>query len=167
MALYIAYNCALSTTTSVGAGTSYATGSKVALQLNVPDNTTINIVEWGFAQDVATATATLGEIATTDTATTAMNAHSTTTVKPLLNNQHAGSALTMGTGATAYGAVAITSNTTLRTLHKLYLPQQYVYTWPLGQWPVVGNGTAESFVQVRLNTTATVNALTWLIWQEN
>lgn len=167
MGLYIAYNTALSTTTNVGAGTSYTTGAKVALQLNVPDNNAINIVEWGFAQDSATATATLGELATTDTATTAMTAHSTTTIKPLLNNQYAPSILTMGTGATAYGAVAITSNTTLRTLHKLYLPQQYVYQWPLGQWPVVGNGTAESFVQVRLNTTATVNVLTWLIWQEN
>lgn len=166
MTLYIAHNAALSTTTAVGAGTSYATGSKCAIQLNVPDNTCINIVEIGWSQDVATSTATLLELATTDTATTSLTTHTTTTVKPLLNNSFSASGLTMGTGATGYGNVAIITNTTLRALHKLYVPQQYVYQYPLGNYPVVGNGTAESFVQLRVNTTATVNALAWIIWDE-
>lgn len=166
MALYIAHNAALSTGTAVGAGTSYATSSKCALQLNVPDNMCIRIMEFGWMQDVATATATLAEIATTDAATTGLTTHTTTTIKPLQNNQFNASRLTMGTGATGYGAPAIVTNTTLRTLHKGYLPQQYVYQWPMGYEPVVGNGTAESFVQVRVNTSATVNALCWLIWDE-
>ncbi|WP_406527365.1 hypothetical protein [Streptomyces sp. I8-5] len=165
MTLYIAHNCALSTTTGIGAGTSYASGAKVALQLGVPDNASIRIVEIGWTQDIATSTATLLEVATTDTATT-LTAHSTTTVKPLLERDARSSSLTMSTTGTGYGSASITSNTTLRPIHKLYVPQQYVYQYPLGQWPIVGAGTGENFVQLRVNTTATVNALAWIIWDE-
>jgi len=166
MGLYRADNAALSTGVAVGAGTSYTTGAKVAIQLNVPDNMTIYITEIGWSQDVATATNTLMELATTDAATTSLTTHTTTTIKPLLNNQNAASRLTMGTGATGYGAATIITNTTLRTLHKLYVPQTYVYTYPLGTYPVVGNATAESFVQLRVNTTATVNGYCWIVWDE-
>lgn len=167
MALYIAHNAALSTTTGVQAGRSIATGAQVTLQLQIPDNTTISLVEFGWSQDVPTSTASLVELATTDTASTLDTAHSTTTIKPYLNNLHTASGLTMATTGTSYGEASITSNTTLRTLHKLYVPQQYVYTWPLGQWPSVGNAAAENFLQVRCNTTATVNVICWLIWSED
>lgn len=166
MALYIAHNAALSATSGVQAGASYATGAKCALQLQIPDSTSISIVEIGWSQDVATSTATLLELATTDTATTGLTAHSTTTVKALTNGGASTSRLTMSTAGTGYGAVAITTNTTLRPLHKLYSPQQYVYQYPLGNYPLVGNGTAENFVQLRVNTSATVNALCWIIWNE-
>lgn len=166
MGLYRADNVALSTTTGIQAGASYTTGAKVAIQLNVPDSMCIYIVEVGYSSDTNPTTSPLLELATTDTATTALTTHTTTTIKPLLNNQANASRLTMGTGATGFGAVAITSNTTLRTLHKLYVPQQYVYTYPLGDYPVVGNGTAESFVQLRINTAATQNIYCWVIFDE-
>lgn len=166
MALYIAHNAALSTTTAVGAGTSLATGSKVTLQIQVPDNMCITLKEFGWTQDVATATASLVELATTDAGSTLTTSHTTTTIKPYGNNQFNASRLTMATTGTGYGSASITTNTTLRTLHKGYLPQQYVYQWPMGYEPVVGNGTAENFLQVRCNTTATVNVLCWLIWDE-
>lgn len=166
MTLYIAHNAALSTTTTIAAGQSLASGAKLTLQLQVPDNQVIRIVEIGWTQDVATSTATLLEVATTDTGTTLGTAHSTTTVKPLLDRDARASSLTMATTGTSFGAAAITSNTTLRPLHKLYVPQAYVYTYPLGNWPLVGSGTGENFVQVRVNTTATVNGLAWLIWDE-
>lgn len=166
MTLYIAHNAALSTTTNVGAGRNINSGSQLTLQLQVPDNKVIYIVELGWSQDVATSTSTLIELATTDTASTLDAAHSTTTIKPYLSNQSAASGLTMATTGTSYGEASITSNTTLRTIHKLYVPQQYVYQWPLGNYPVVGNGTGENFLQFRCNTTATVNVLAWLIWDE-
>lgn len=169
MTLYIAHSAALSTGTTVSAGQSVAattTVQTVLLQLNVPDNAVINLVEFGWSQDIATATASNVEVATTDTATTGLTTHTTTTIKPLLNNQASASTLTMGTGATGYGAVSVVTNTTLRPLVHLYVPQQYVYQWPLGNYPVVGGSTTESFVQVRAKTTATVNVLTWLIWDE-
>lgn len=166
MTLYIAHNAALSTTTALGAGTSYATGAKVAIQLSIPSNACINVVEFGWSQDVATSTATLLELATTDTASTTSTTHSTTTIKPLLNNSFVASRLTMATTDTGFGNGTITSNTTLRTIHKLYAPQQYVYQWPLGNYPVVGSAATENFLQFRVNTTATVNAIAWIIWDE-
>lgn len=165
MALYIAQNAALSTTTALGAGTSYASGAKVALQLQIPDNTSVSIVEIGWSQESATSTATLLELVTTDAASTVSTGHTTTTVKPLTQNNTT-SRLTMGTTGTGYGNGAITTNTTLRTLHKLYAPQQYVYTWPLGMWPIANDGSTETYVQFRVNTTATVNAIAWIIWNE-
>jgi len=167
MTLYIAHNAALSTTTAVGAGTSYATGAKVALQLNPPDNISCHLVEFGWMQDVASATATLLEVATTDSASTVSTAHTTTTIKPYIDQVASASRQSMGTGATGFGNGAITTNTTLRTLFKGYVPQQVVYQWALGNYPVFGNLTAESFLQVRVNTTATVNAICWLIWDES
>lgn len=167
MALFIAFNHALSTTTAIGAGRSLTASAQLTLQLQVPDNQTIRLVEFGWTQDVATATASLVEVATTDTGSTLDTAHAnTTTIKPLTWNDARASSLTMATTGTAFGEAAITSNTTLRTIHKLYAPQQYVYTWPLGQWPIVGSAAAENFVQVRCQTTATVNVISWLIFDE-
>jgi hypothetical protein len=168
MALFVAYNAALSTTTNVGAGTSYATGAKVAIQLEVPSSGCIEIVEWGWSQDVATATATLLEIASTDTGSTVSTAHTTTTVESWGNYvDGVNSRLTYGaTTNTGYGNGAITSNTTLRNAAHLYVPQTYVQQYPLGGWPKFGSGTAENFVQMRVNTTATVNALAWIVWNE-
>lgn len=167
MPRFIAYNAALSTTTAVGAGTSYATGAKLALQLQIPDNGYIKLVEWGWTQDVATATGTLLEIASTDTASTTSTAHTTTTVKPLQGNVAGiASRLTMGTTGTGFGNGTITSNTSLRSAAHLYVPQAMVFQYPLGAEPEFGNLSAESFLQLRVNTTATVNALAWFVWDE-
>jgi hypothetical protein len=169
MPRFKAYNAALSTTTNVGAGTSYATGAKVAIQLQIPDNGFIKLVEWGWTQDVATATASLIEIASTDTASTVSTAHTTTTIEACQMGYVHGvnSRLTMGTTGTGYGNGSITSNTTLRNAFRGYVPQQIIYQYPLGSEFEFGSTTAENFVQFRVNTTATVNALCWLIWDEH
>ncbi len=170
MALFIAYNSALSTTTGIAAGTSYATGAKVALQLQIPDNGAIALVEWGVSMDgSAAATPALVEVATTDTASTVSTAHTTTTVKCM--DYPAGglaSRLTMGTTGTGYGNGAITSNTTLRPIDRQYIAPtgQFVKIWPLGNEPIVGNLAAENFLQFRINTSATVNAIVYAVWKE-
>lgn len=169
MALFIAYNSALSTTTAINGGTSYSTGAKVGLQLHVPDSGYIKLIEWGISMDgSAAATPATLEVATTDTPTTSMTAHSTTTVKSL-DIPGQSSRLTMGTGGTAYGAVAITSNTTLRPLERQFIAptSQYIKMWPLGREPIIGNGTAENFLQFRINTSATVNAIIYAVWEEH
>jgi len=167
MTLYRADNAALDTTTDVTAGGSYTTTAKVAIQLQIPDNQIISIVEIGWSMDVAQTTAPLISLTTTDTGSTCTTAHTTTTIKPLLNAQAVASRLTFGaTTNTGYGTGAITSNTSLRTLHKLYAPQTYVYTWPLGMWPQAGGSTTESFLQFRVKTQATVNGYCWIIWDE-
>lgn len=169
MGMYIAHNAALSTTTSVGAGTSLAAGSKVTLQLQIPDNGHIELVEFGWSQDVATATASLVELASTDSGSTLTTGHTTTTIKQIDEGLSAATAsrLTMGTTGTSYGSASITTNTTLRSFKHLYVPQVYVYQWPLGDRPKVGTSTTESFLQLRCNTTATVNVLAWVIWREH
>lgn len=167
MTLYRADNAALDTTTDITAGASYASGAKVAIQLQIPDNQVIFLYEIGISSDAAPTTAPLISLATTDTGSTCTTAHTTTTVKPYLNQSAAASRLTYGaTTNTGYGTGAITSNTTLRTVHKIYAPQVYVYTWPLGMNPVGGFGTAESFLQFRIKTVSTQNLYCWLIWDE-
>lgn len=168
MTLYRADNTALeSAVTTMSAGQSYGTGAKVAIQLQIPDNQVIHITEFGWAQDVATATSTLLALQTTDTGSTVTTAHTTTSVKPLVDRDARVSSLTYGaTTNTGYGVGTITSRTALRNLAHLYVPQVFVQQWPLGQFPIGGSGTAENFVQLLVNTTATVNAIAWIVWDE-
>lgn len=167
MTQFIAHNSAKSTTTALTAGASYATGVKVALQLGIPTGGTILVTEFGWTQDVATATATSLELSSTATASTMTTAHSTTTVKPIdTNNVNAGaSRLTMSTITTGYGNGGLTSRTTLREAAKLYVPQAYVFQWALGDYPEFGTNAAE-YLQLIVNTSATVNALCWIKWIE-
>jgi hypothetical protein len=171
MALFIGYNSALSTTTAIDAGTSYATGAKVALQLHIPDNGYIRLVEWGVSfNGSAAATPALLEVASTDTASTVSTAHTTTTVKSLdAPSGNPASRLTMGTGSTGFGNGTITSNTTLRPLDRQYVAptNQYVKMWPLGREPEIGTAAAENFLQFRINTSATVTAILYAVWEEH
>lgn len=170
MAQFIAYNNANSATSGIATGLSYATGPKCALQLNIPDAGQIELVEWGVSFDgSAAATPALLEIASTDTASTMSSAHTTTTVKNLLDPNGPTSRLTYGaTTNTGYGNGNITSNTTLRMADRQYVAptNQYVKMWPLGNYPKFGNGTTENFVQVRINTSATVNAIIYVVFNE-
>lgn len=169
MTTYIAFNSALSATTAIAAGTSYATGPKVALQLGIPAGGQIELIEWGIAQDgSAAATPTLVEIASTAGASTMSSAHTTTTVKPQTDPGGPASRLTMGTGATGYGNGAISSNTTLRMADRLYVPTTapMVKLWPLGCYPKFGAAGVAEYVQFRINTTVTLNAICYLVWNE-
>ena len=170
MALFYAYNSALSTTTGIATGTSYATGAKVGLQLAIPSGGRIKLVEWGVSFDGTSAqTPALLEVASTATATTGLTTHSTTTIECLDDSTYPDSRLTMGTAATGYGAVAITSNTTLRMADRQYVAptNQYIKQWPLGREPGFGSSAAAQYVQFRINTSATVNAIIYAIWEEN
>jgi hypothetical protein len=169
MTSYIAFNSALSATTAIAAGTSYATGAKVALQIGIPTGRQIELEEWGIAQDgSAAATPTLVEIASTATASTTSSAHTTTTVSPLIDPNAPASTMTMGTTSTGYGNGAITSNTTLRMADRLYVPTTapYVKIWPLGCYPKFGATGAAQYLQFRINTTVTLNAICYLVWHE-
>jgi hypothetical protein len=163
--LYRAYNTALSTTTGIAAGTSFATGAKVALQLGIPSGGYIQLVEWGISLDVAQSTSALVEVAYTATASTMTTAHSTTTVQPDDVNAPA-SRLTMSTTATGYGSGAITSNTTLSMAAREYVSQGLKVTFPLEDYPKFGNSGAARLLQFRINTAATVNGIIYAAWRE-
>jgi hypothetical protein len=170
MSLFIAYNSALSTTTNVDGGTSYTAGAKVAIQLRLPDTAYINVIEYGVSFDgSAAATPATVELATTDTGSTVSTAHTTTTVT-CLNHNPIDSRLTYGTTSdTGYGNGTITSNATLRPLDRQFVAptNQYVKMWPLGREPIVGNSTTENFLQLRIDTNATVNAIAYIVWEEH
>lgn len=170
MTSYTAYNSALSTTTGIAAGTSYAAGAKVAIQLQIPSGGQIELIEWGIAHDgSAAATPSLVEIASTATGSTMSTAHSTTTVKPVGDPNAPASRLTYGaTTNTGYGNGAITTNTTLRMADRLYVPttSPWVKLWPLGCYPKFGATGAAEFLQLRINTTVTLNVICWLVWNE-
>ncbi|MFJ4828407.1 hypothetical protein ACIP79_00475 [Streptomyces sp. NPDC088747] len=165
MSLYIAYNCAIDATTGVMAGTSYAANAKVAIQLATPSTTSIRIVEWGVSfSGTAAGAPAICTLAQASAATTSMTAHSTSTVMPIGDSSKA-SSLTMGTGSTAYGAVAITTNTTERQFGgALVSPMtQYEKQWPLGREPVV---SPSKYCQLRINTAATYTAIAYIVFEE-
>lgn len=169
MTLFIAHSAPLDTTTGVQGGGNYTAVASCALQVQVPDARKIRVVEWGWAQ--SSAAVTFAELATTDTATTSLTAHSTTTVLPV-DAPGQTSGMTMGTGGTGFSPIAgpagapIITNTTLRRLDGLYVVQTFVKQFPLGAQPVVGNGTTENFLQLRVLPSATIVALGWIVWEE-
>jgi hypothetical protein len=176
MTVFMCYNAALSATTAIAAGTSYSAGAKVAIQLNIPANGYIELIEWGLDFDEdgtanAASNAALFEIAYTATGSTVSTAHTTTTVVPLdwASTLGAGvSRLSYGaTTNTGFGNGALTSNTTLGMADRGYLQQTGMYRMvaPEGRYPAFGH-TSARFVQFRLNTTLTVNASCYLKWKE-
>lgn len=173
MTQYIAYNSAHAATTALSVVTNYTTGAKVALQLGIPSGQFIYLIGYGISMDrdptsAAAITGTQLEIASTATASTVSTAHSTTTVKPWNDVNGRASTLTMSTTATGYGNGAITSNTTLRYADKRFLPPttSFDYLFPSDMRPQFGNNSAAEFVQLRINTAMTLNALCYLIWDE-
>lgn len=164
--LYVAYNNALDATTGVMAGTSYTTGAKVAIQLATGASTQLRIVEWGVSfNGSAAGTPSVCTLALAGAASTCSNAHSTSTIVPIGDNQKS-SSLTMGTTTSGYGNGAITTNTTSKEYDAQFVAQAgaYLKQWPLGREPVV---PASSFLQLRINTAATLTAIAYVVFEEN
>lgn len=166
MAIFVAYNCAFSTTTNVGAGTSYATGAKCAIQLDVPANMKLDILEWGVSFDGTAVGAANVEVVQASASSTMSTAHTSSTVLAIGPDGAATSRLGYGTTAdTGYGNGAITTNTTEIVFAKAYVPQTglYVQMFPLGTEP---RSDPSKFVHLRINTTATVNAIAYIKFRE-
>jgi hypothetical protein len=167
MAIFVAYNAAFSATTAVAGGTSYASGAKCAIQLDVPTTMRLQILEWGVSFDGSTsATPATVELVQASVASTMSTAHTNATVLAVGMDGAATSRLNYGTTSdTGYGNGAITSNTTELSFDRQYIAptNQYVRMWALGEQPMCD---ADSFVQLRINTTATVNALAYIRFRE-
>lgn len=167
MALYVAYNTAFSATTGVQAGASYATGAKIAIQLDIPSTLLVTVVEYGVSFDgSAAATPAIVELVQASAASTCSTAHTTTTVQPIGDNSSLATKLNFGAATdTGYGNGSITSNTTEKTFDRQYVAPtgQYVKQWPLGREPVCAGS---KFLQLRVNTSATVNMIGYIMWEE-
>jgi hypothetical protein len=166
MAIYWAGNHAYSTTTGIAAGTTYASGAKVAIQIATTSTRKARIVEWGisFNQSAAAVPATV-ELVQASAASTMSTAHSTSTIVPW-NDPNAGAcSFTMSTTACGYGNGSITSNTTEAYFDNQYISPmiQYVKQFPLGREPVVA---VSKFLQLRINTAASTEAMAYILFQE-
>jgi hypothetical protein len=165
MALFIAYNAALDATTSVTAGTSYATGAKVAIQLATSSAQEIRLVEWGVSfNGSAAGTPAVCTLAQASAASTCSTAHSTSTIVAVGDRAKTCS-LTMSTTTCGYGNGAITTNTTEKEFAAAFVgpTSQYEKQFPLGRDYVV---TASKFCQLRINTAATLTALAYIVFEE-
>lgn len=166
MAQYMALNHAFSTTTGVAAGTSYTTGGKVMIQLDVPATTRVRIIEYGlsFNNTVSNVPAKV-ELVQCGTASTCSTAHTSSTVLPI-GAENTTTRLNFGaTTDTGYGNGAITSNTTDKYFDSQYIPPtgQFVKQWPLGREPL---SDVSKFIQLRIDTAATVTVAAYIIWEE-
>lgn len=167
MAIYVAYNSIFSATTDVSAGTSYASGAKVAIQLDVPANMRLRFLEWGVSFDgSAAATPAICELVQTNTASTCSTAHTSSTIMAIGADGAGTTRLNFGAATdTGYGNGTITSTTTELVFDKQYVAptNQYLKMWPLGNEPMCD---ASKFVQLRIKTAATVNALAYVVFKE-
>lgn len=163
--MFIAYNNTFGATTATMIGTSYATGSKVAIQLATPSTLQIRVVEWGVSfNGSAAATPGVCELVQNGTASTCSSAHSTTTIQPI-GDSTAGCRLTMGTTTSGFGNGAITSATPDKYFDAQFVAptSQYLKQWPLGREPVI---PVSKYLQLRINTGSTLTALAYIVFEE-
>jgi hypothetical protein len=165
MSLYVAYNCAIDSSTGVMAGTSYSPGAKVAIQLATPSTISVRIVEWGVSfNGTAAGSPAVCTLAQASAASTGLTTHSTSTVLPVGDNPKT-SSLTMGTGSTGFGAVSIVTNTTERQFAGALVGpmSQYEKQFPLGRDYVV---SPSKYCQLRINTATTLTAIAYIVFEE-
>lgn len=149
------------TTGMMAAGTSYATGAKVAIQVASPSTNRLRIIEVGSVGfGTAGGTKYQLSLAQAGTATTCTAAHSATSVAPTGDDSTAWPG-SFSTATTAYGITGITSTTTDRQYMGIALDpaEHYEKQWPLGRDYVV---QPSKFLQLRINTQATFLVLCWV-----
>ena len=138
---------------------SAATGAKTLLKLITPTSFNIKIHEIGVSMDGVTSSAVPAtlEWGTSDETTAGTSAGTAVTTQ--IKGRAQAHGLTVGNNFTAEG--------TTYTIHSgVYVPQfmgVFVLQNPLGLEPESPGDAADSFL-LRINTTATVNVLSWVKW---
>jgi hypothetical protein len=164
-AQYTAFNGLVDATTGMmAAGTSYATGAKVAIQIATLSTGRIRVIEWGLSgSGTAGGAKTLATLAQAATASTMTSAHSTSTITPTGDDATA-CPLTMDTTHCGYGVGAITSTTTDRQYAAALLDpaEHYEKQFPLGRDFIVA---PSKFLQLRINTAATNTLLAYVVFE--
>jgi hypothetical protein len=162
MGVYFAANGASPTT---AAQVAVATGAaiKTLLQIATPSTDDILVIEWGISfNGSAAATPIVCELLQTDVAATGGSS-----LTPTLwgDANHPASACVGGTGATCYSPGTEGTITATRMLDVQFVAptNQYWKQFPLGREPHV---PVSKFLRVRVTAPATVNAYTYIIWQE-
>lgn len=163
--MYMSTNGAMSTT---AAQTPLATGTaiKTHQQLAAPSASTLQIVAFGVEFATALTVPATIELIETDVAAT-VTAHVAAGVQPYDSKAIGGTSLvTLGTSATGYNASAEGSITATRLGRYKVLPigaSEYEWEWTPGREFSVQRS---KFCRVRITTSVTVNALSWILWDE-
>lgn len=169
MAMFWAANNAMPTTTQYA---TQATGTalRTMLQVATPSTSTLKVVAFGVEFATAlTAAATVDLVDTGTVACTGLTAHVAAGVQPYGADAQGGtSVMTLGTGATGYSAGSSTegSPTSVRIGKMKILPigaTSYEWEWSLGREFIV---PVSHFLRLRVNTTPTINASCWILWDE-
>lgn len=170
MTLYWTSNNAMPTT---AAQVLQATGTAIRtmLQVATPSTNTLKVVAFGVEFATALTAACTVELVDTGTvAATGLTAHVAAGVQPYGCDSTGGaSSMTLGAGATGYtpGSAATEGTiTSVRTAKQKVMPvgaTSYEWEWSLGREFFV---PVSHFLRVRMTTATTVNAYTWLLWDE-
>lgn len=167
--VYIAFNSAPPTT---AAPVKMATGTAIRtlLQVATPSTTAIKVCEWGISFDgSATATPIECELVQTDVAAGATTALTAFTPVPYDDPNAVASLCVGGTALTGFNLTTgpssegTTTATRVGDLQLVAPTNQYVKQWPLGREFQV---PASKFLRVRVTAGASVNAYTYVIWEE-
>lgn len=170
MALFWTSSAVMPTT---AANATLATGTviRTMLQISTPSTRSIRVVAFGveFA-NALTAACTVELVDTGTVPATALTAAVAAGVQPYgLDAQSGTSAMTLGTGSTGYWVTGTTNEGTItstRTGKYKIMPvgsTSYEWEWSLGREFAV---PPSHFLRVRLTTATTVNAFTWVAWDE-
>lgn len=168
MSLYWASNNAMVTTAAqVPVVTGTAGVIKTMLQVATPSTNTLRVVAFGveFATTL-TAPCTVELVDTAAIAAT-VTAHVAAGVQPYDGGANGGaSIMTLGTAATGFTATAEGTVVATRTGKVKILPigsTSYEWEFSLGREFFV---PVSHFLRIRLTTNPTINAYTWILWDE-
>lgn len=165
MAQYYAFNGPMQTTAAF-ADVATGTSIKTLLQIATPSNCPLRMRAWGIAfNGSSVATPIKVELIDTNVAAT-VTAHVAAGVQPY--DSEAGvvaSQMTLGVSATGYTASAEGSITNVRIGDQQWVAPSagYSYEWALGKEFLV---PVSRFLRVRVHAPATVQAMTWVRWEE-
>lgn len=162
MPLFIAYN-GVEPTTAKRVAVATGTAIKTLQQVATPSTCEIRIVAWGIDFD-GSAAATPGavELITTDVASS-----SGTSVTPT-KWSHPNGPISLCPGGAALTSHSPTGEGTIAAVrsldsHLIAPTNQYKWEFSLGREPVV---PVSGFLRVRVHFATTVNAISFIIWEE-
>lgn len=156
---------------TTAAPTMQATGTAIRtmLQIATPSTNKIRVVKWGVLLAVIpTAPVTCELVDTAAIAATGLTAHVAAGVQPYGDTGAAASMMTLGTGATGYSpGSAVTEGTIVATrqgdMQILTAENRHNWEWSLGrEWEI----NVSRFLRVRMTTATTINAYTYIVWEE-
>lgn len=165
MTLYIAWNTAMPAA-AARAGVTTGTAIKTMLQIQTPSTEKLQVVRWGVRFESAPSAIVRCELLTTAAVAATVTAHVAAGVQPYSDAGAPASSMTLGTTGTGYTSSAEGTVVTTRTGDEWIAPigvSYYDYEWSLGrEWEV----PVSTILRVRMTTSAAINALCYILWQE-